>query len=551
MNILFITTEHPASLYGGLGAFTREFTRELRKYCNVKTVYLHLTNKPLPECDGDIDYVLTPERKFVVNSLDGAILENAASFRSQLEPVFKTFNPDIIHCNDRQTYLPFRFQKNVVYSSHLLYCDMLGIANIDNTYFHELKVEQCALNNADIVVGYSRFAWKRIKHVAPTCYPISAPLGFNADAFYEKKDSNVLNVAYFGRFENRQKGFMNFIHAVSILGEEYLKSKNVRVCLYGNGEIHPDVDTSAFSRVEFLQGKKLYRAYAETHIMVMPSKYEPFGLTGIEAMASGCLLLCTEGLGMDEYAVNGKTCINIPRDPPGIAKVLKEVIDNFKKYKPIAKAGKLAVRGWTWKRCVLAHLDIYRQLMQGRTSNLRLAASSESAAVLMEFENADESARTRYNASLASFYKENIEQGKNLKETLVIIAGDVSEVIAQNSAHIISTTAFNPKGLRHTLECLFFDKDAYEQVVVFGAWEMTVKPEIALSELLRITAKSLTIYFKTGDSLLWQTVQMESVNDWEELLANYEYPDWKITSYKNDIPECAGYGLVEFEKNNG
>ena len=125
MRILFVTTEHPGNLYGGLGTFTREYVRELRKYADVKCVYFHLQDTPLPEPDLTVDYVIAPEHIFEAFSPEARILEVASSFRSQLEPILKSFRPDVIHCNDRQTYLPFRFEKNVFYSSHLIFTDLL------------------------------------------------------------------------------------------------------------------------------------------------------------------------------------------------------------------------------------------------------------------------------------------------------------------------------------------------------------------------------------------------------------------------------------------
>ncbi|HBG36768.1 MAG TPA: hypothetical protein DDW88_06865 [Treponema sp.] len=64
----------------------------------------------------------------------------------------------------------------------------------------------------------------------------------------------------------------------------------------------------------------------------MPSRYEPFGLTGLEAMASGCLLLATRGLGMDEYAIPGKNSLMIPNSLSGIADILYDVITHYDSY---------------------------------------------------------------------------------------------------------------------------------------------------------------------------------------------------------------------------
>lgn len=76
----------------------------------------------------------------------------------QVDYILKTFKPDIIHCNDRQTFMPFRFFNNVVYSSHLFFCDLLGLKNLNDSLYNELKVERCAFekNNSNFLL-----IWKK------------------------------------------------------------------------------------------------------------------------------------------------------------------------------------------------------------------------------------------------------------------------------------------------------------------------------------------------------------------------------------------------------
>ena len=143
MKVLFVTSEHPGRLYGGLGTFTREYTRVLRKLRDVKVVYFHLGQTQPPDPDSDVDYVIVPKKVFTSHSIEGRILENAASLRWQVQKILDVFQPDVIHCNDRQTFMPFRFDDNVLYSSHLLFCDMLGLQGLDDVYFQEISCCGC------------------------------------------------------------------------------------------------------------------------------------------------------------------------------------------------------------------------------------------------------------------------------------------------------------------------------------------------------------------------------------------------------------------------
>lgn len=333
MKVLFITSEHTSHLHGGLGTFTREFTKALKHNCRVITVYFHFSQDPLPSKDEYIDYVFQPTFSFDAFNIEARLLENAASLKSQVDHILREFKPDIIHCNDRLTFLPFRFEKNVVYSSHLMFADLLSLQGMNDMYFQEFKTERCAVMRSSVVIAYSSFAAERIlSQYSPKVSPMVLPLGINNKSYYSTKDPEKLHIAYFGRFENIQKGFLDFIQAVALLDKAFIKEHKIVFSLYGKGSEIPENYQELFETCEHLEGCELYRAYAKTDIVVMPSNYEPFGLVGLEAMASRCLLLCTQYLGMDEYAIPGKTCVAIQNNPISLVQTIRNVVINFSAY---------------------------------------------------------------------------------------------------------------------------------------------------------------------------------------------------------------------------
>ncbi len=100
MKVLFVTSEHPACVLGGLGTFTREYTRILRKKCNVITVYFHFSTDKSPESDADIDYVFYPRQHFNAYSAEARMPKPILSLcrvdtsRSVL-PVLRRWRPDV------------------------------------------------------------------------------------------------------------------------------------------------------------------------------------------------------------------------------------------------------------------------------------------------------------------------------------------------------------------------------------------------------------------------------------------------------------------------
>ena len=464
-----------------------------------------------------MDFVLSTTFAFEAFSLEARILENAASFRAQLDPIIQQFRPDIIHCNDRQTYLPFRFNTNVFYSSHLLYCDMLSMQALDDVYFQELKIERCALSRSAVVAVYSSFAAKRVNQLLPhTCSPIILPLGFDSTRFISRKEPGKLRIAFFGRFENVQKGVVHFINAVNIVGSSFFTSHNVELSLYGKGEFGPEINVTLFKNISFLQGDDLIRAYAETDIVVMPSRYEPFGLVGLEAMASGCLLLVTAGQGMDEYATGGKTCVTIPADERGIASILDSVICNFQDYLPIAEAGREAVQKWTWKRAVIAHMKVYQQIINGNQEKLTAAYRSELTNVNSMFQTTEAEIREKEIEKI-HFLLEKISVVLPAINSLFITVGQLNNLEKIVNGLVISVTEKDADGVNPRLECLFYSNEQFECVCIVGAWESVFHPKFALGELFRIASKRIVIVYRTGSRLPWQTIMMEGDQDWYDL----------------------------------
>ena len=552
MKVLFITSEHPERLFGGLGTFTREYVKELRKYAEVKCVYIHLRDEPCPKPNETVDMVICPYGTFEAFSPEAQILEAAASLRAQLEPLLKEFNPDVIHCNDRQTYLPFRFDKNVFYSSHLIYTDLIASSALNDLYFQEIKVERCALTNSAVLAVYSDFAAKSAYKLAGgQCSPIVLPLGLRTDKFIQKtkkispQNKKGLTVSYFGRFENVQKGINDFIYAVNILGKSFKNKFNLTYNLYGSGVVDSYMDTSLFDHIDFLQGNDLIKAYKEADIVVMPSRYEPFGFTGLEAMAAGNLLLVTEGLGMDMYAEPGVNCLSIPHDPFGISTILREAIIDYDKMTFIRDNAIKTAEEWTWKRCVQAHLDVYKQLCQERVPQLSSAYRMEQREILSSYNKISQVKKlycsTQEQKACDEILK-NYEKWDSDAKILVLTGNYIpQEKEYSKNVTFVSTLMQNSHGIVTRLECLPFEENEFDIVIAAGAWETVLDPCGAISEMERVSKQNVIILYHKGKPHEWQTIQMETEKDW----LNFNRTDWKYT------PENKNFLInsVEIEKN--
>ena len=570
MKILFVTSEHPSLAVSGVGTFSRDYVACLRSYAEVVCVYFHYKSGKTPLPDQTVDYVFSPSHIFEAFSPEARILESAASLRAQVDSVIREFKPDVIHCNDRNTFLPFRFDKNVFYSSHLIFENLRDNAAMNDLYFQEMKMERCALEGSAILAVYSDFAAKSAYSLAGgLCAPIVLPLGVDFEKFNSRPQSDnlsaersvreagadtprtskkkhadcllvaentapryacgarknnsrarVLRVCYFGRIENVRKGVNDFVYAVNRLGISFKRRHNIEYAIFGDGKIDVGLDTSLFDRIKCLTGDALIEAYQTADIVVLPSRYEPFGFTGLEAMAAGSLVLLPKGLGMDMYAIPGWNCLEIPHSIEGITQIIEDAVLNFEVYKVIRDNAVRTAMKWSWERSVAAHIYIYRLMSKGRIGKIYSAYSMNEREIIHAYTCSSEIEKS----VCASYEKRGAQsaidfirvKNENSDCKILVLTGVYSSADDKtlNNVQIFSVLNEEKYGLVVRPECLPFDDGEFDVVIACGAWETILDPCDALLEMQRVcTDEAVVLYYK-GKAHKWQTFQMESIDDW-------------------------------------
>lgn len=644
MRILFVTSEHPSFVSSEAGIFAREYVRELRKFADVVCVYFHLNKNSAPGPDENVDYVFSPRTVFEVFSADSRVLEQAASLRQAVDSLVVKFSPDIIHCNDAKSFLPFRFEKNVFFSSHFAsaslnffsgsgsgfcsaYCPDSDCGYFD---FDDGKIERCALKFSPAVAVYSDFAADFAERVSGgLCSPIVLPCGVRAENFLEsaseisdktadtaefkasaksaaeiaerrivplrppsfsfsadkslfaaekslpfeienhgtgkifieksdvkfsecyefveksdgkKSEKNFperkIRVACFSRSPASSKngssagGVNDFVFAVNRLGKSFKEKYGLEFLLFGFKDFIPGMDLSLFDCVpENFVCESYENCLKSADIVVIPSRYEPFGFVGLEAMARGALVLCPKGLGMDMFAEADFNCLEIPHNPEGIAEVLKNAVLNFEKYKIIRENAVRTSLEWTWERCVRSHLYVYRQIVKGRLSELSSAYRKEERNLIKKFRAtsdveklyAAETERRLVFDSLSSVLSDSGLSGKSDfslsgKKILVLTGVYLPEKsLFPENVEFFSVLNESDDGIPVRPECLPFDDKEFDFVFMCGSWEAVLEPCGALVEAQRVCRKRLAVFYFTGFPHSWQFFQIENDRDFEKL----------------------------------
>lgn len=106
----------------------------------------------------------------------------------------------------------------------------------------------------------------------------------------------------------------------------------------------------------------LYRAASA---FVLPSHYEGFGFTLLEAMASGTPSVIADRASLPEIA--GEAALRVdPGDVDAIAHALEHVLEDSALRADLSAKGLARARQFTWQRTTTATLALYRSLLAGR-----------------------------------------------------------------------------------------------------------------------------------------------------------------------------------------
>jgi glycosyltransferase involved in cell wall biosynthesis len=91
----------------------------------------------------------------------------------------------------------------------------------------------------------------------------------------------------------------------------------------------------------------------------MPSLYEGFGLTPLEAMACGAPVICSNASSLPEVVGNAALLVN-PRDDDEIAQTIARVLDDAALRDELRAKSLARAAQFSWERAASETLQVYR-----------------------------------------------------------------------------------------------------------------------------------------------------------------------------------------------
>jgi glycosyltransferase involved in cell wall biosynthesis len=163
-----------------------------------------------------------------------------------------------------------------------------------------------------------------------------------------------------------REGYKNFDRLLKAYGTCRPIARDIRLACLGGG---PFNDTEARlirslgleKRVRQLPADDglLAYAYAQAKAFVYPSIYEGFGIPPLEAMASGCPVLCGSNSSLSEVVGDSVYPID-PLDEQSIAKGLEEVLGSEAEQARLRTQGRKRAALFSWEKCATETLAVYQ-----------------------------------------------------------------------------------------------------------------------------------------------------------------------------------------------
>lgn len=196
-------------------------------------------------------------------------------------------------------------------------------------------------------------------------------LGFdlmNKDDDFSEKISLPAHEPFLLYVGNRG-GYKNFIHLLEAYGTSpQLKTEYKLIC-FGGGAFSKK-ELAMMQKLSLANGQVLQTAgddhllaklYEHASAFIFPSLYEGFGIPPLEAMSHDCPVVCSNTSSISEVVGDAGEYFD-PADTESMRVAIERVIMSDSRQTLLIENGQKRLKSFSWERCAVETLDIYRKL---------------------------------------------------------------------------------------------------------------------------------------------------------------------------------------------
>jgi glycogen synthase len=383
MKVAMLGWEFPPFMAGGLGVHCLHLTRGLASLgvqvdfympsvegrdgpLGIAKRYDHLNIIEVPADPG-----LEPYGR-IMETYDGDFNRSVMKYNARLVDSFATTNADLIHCHDWITVpaaleLKERTGLPLVFTVHSTEYDR-SAGFYPQQWIEDL--ERAAVHAADAVIAVSRYTKGLLekRYGAHADRVVAIHNGIDPEPFQRDGERDYTTprgtVLFLSRL-CRQKGLLYFLDAAR---QVLAVRPQTGFVVAGKGDmletcIRYTLDHGISDRVRFVgfvPDAELPAMYRDHEVYVLPSISEPFGITALEAMATGMPTIVTRASGIAEAAehalkVNGD-------DPESLAEMILHVLESPDLRQVLGSNARQEVRRFAWETCARRTIETYQHV---------------------------------------------------------------------------------------------------------------------------------------------------------------------------------------------
>lgn len=392
--VLMLATEYEYNRVGGLGAHVRSLVPRLSRQIGVELV--------LPRYESDWPAAETVGPHGRIRRVDASRPRDGADYVEQTwqmnDALVAAISAwlaagerfDLIHAHDwlvgfAANDLHQRFGIPLVVTLHATeWGRMSGNLSADiNQRIH--KAESHLARHADAIIACSHFMRNEIVRDlgAETERMVVIPNGVEAAAYAGLRQQAGELAAFRAQWAAAdealifnvgrlvwEKGADLLVEAMPAILQEF---PGARAVIAGKGSLLPNLQ-AAIARLGlakhvhlagFIDDATRNHLYSVADLAVFPSRYEPFGIVALEAMAAGVPVVVAAGSGLGEGVAPGETGVCVaPGSPQSLAEGILDVLRHPEAAAERAKrAQEAARRDFSWDHIADLTLGCYRQVL--------------------------------------------------------------------------------------------------------------------------------------------------------------------------------------------
>lgn len=177
-------------------------------------------------------------------------------------------------------------------------------------------------------------------------------------------NKNVSNILFVGRL-SIEKNVPKIVEAIVLLKNEVILN------IVGEGEKRNEIKELIKERKlknVILHGRKegvdLLKIYKKADIFLLPSEYECFSSTLLEAMATGTPIIASDIPGTRNIIKNNYNGLLVKPTAEEIAKAIEKLIKNSKLRKRLVENGLKEIEKYSWNKVVKQTEEVYRVVIK-------------------------------------------------------------------------------------------------------------------------------------------------------------------------------------------